>query len=93
MIRDIQQLYHIRQTNPQQALTTACKEFESLFVHQLLKTMGESMTDGFFGSGLASDFYKDMLFQSIADSVAQRGSLGIKDVLERSMQHSSSDKG
>jgi len=86
MIRGIAELHHIRETNPAKAVDLACKEFESIFAHQLLKTMGESMPDGLFGEGLASDIYKDMLFQSIARSMAESGALGIGDMLRQHMQ-------
>ena len=52
MIRGVQTLKHISQTDPRQALEGACKEFESIFAHQILKTMGESMPDGLFGLSL-----------------------------------------
>lgn len=93
MIRGIQELQHISETNPVKAGDMASKEFESIFAHQILKIMGESMPDGLFGSGLASDFYKDMLFQSIARSVAQSGSLGIGQAIQRHMEHLGGHKG
>lgn len=86
MIGNIEGLNHIRQTDPCKALENASKEFESVFAYQLLKTMGESMPDGLFGSDLASDFYKDMLFQSVAKSVSQTGSLGIGEIVRRRME-------
>jgi Rod binding domain-containing protein len=87
MIRGVEALKHISQSDPQKALEGACKEFESIFAHQILKTMGESMNDGFFGEGIASDFYKDMLFRSIASSVAESGSLRIGQIIERHMEN------
>ena len=87
MITGVEALKHISQTDPNKALEKACREFESIFAHQLLKTMGESMNEGFFGEGLASDFYKDMLFRSIASSMAESGSLGIGKVIERHMEN------
>ena len=87
MIRGVEALKHISQVDPAKALEGACKEFESIFAHQILKTMGESMTGGFFGEGLASDFYKDMLFRSIAGSMAESGSLRIGNIIERHMEN------
>lgn len=86
MIKGVQALSHMGETNPNKALEGACKEFESIFAHQILKTMGESMSDGIFGSGLASDFYKDMLFRSIADNVAESGSLGVGKIIQRRLE-------
>lgn len=93
MIRGIEALKHISETDKESALKGACKEFESIFAHQILKTMGESMPDGMFESGLASDFYKDMLFKSVADKVAETGSLGIGDIILRRLESLSANKG
>ena len=82
MINSIEGLSHMRQTDPQKALAMTGKEFESIFAYQILKTMGDSMSEGIFGSGLASDFYKDMFFQSVASSVAESGALGIGKIIE-----------
>ena len=87
MIRGVEALKHISQSDPHKALEGVCKEFESLFAHQILKTMGESMDEGFFGEGLASDFYKDMLFRTVANSVAESGSLRIGKIIERHMDN------
>jgi len=85
MIHSIEGLNHLRLSDPRQAVTAAGKEFESIFAYQILKTMGDSMSEGLFGSGLAADFYKDMLFQAVARNVAETGALGIGRILEGQM--------
>jgi Rod binding domain-containing protein len=86
MIKGVTELYHIKGTNPDKALDLACREFESIFAHQLLKTMGESMPEGLFEGGLASDIYKDLMFQSMAQAMAESGALGIGDTIRQHMQ-------
>lgn len=86
MINGIQGLYHLKATNPDKALDLACREFESIFAHQLMKVMGESMPDGLFGESHASDIYKDMLFQSVGEALADSGALGIGSMLKAHMQ-------
>jgi len=86
MIKGVTELYHIKNANPAKALDLASREFESIFAHQLLKTMGQSMPDGLFEEGLASDIYKDMLFQAMARVMAESGSLGIGEVVRQHMQ-------
>lgn len=86
MIQDISMLSHMNQTNPVKALDKVCREFETLFSHQLLKTMGESMPEGFFEGGLADDIFKDMFYMEVARNVADAGSLGIADILKRHIQ-------
>jgi len=86
MIQDISMLSHMNQTNPVKALDKVCREFETLFAHQLLKTMGESMPEGLFEEGLADDIFKDMFYMEVAHNVADSGSLGIADILKRHIQ-------
>jgi Rod binding domain-containing protein len=86
MIQDVTMLSHMNQTNPVKALEKVCKEFETLFAHQILKTMGESIPEGFMGEGLADDMYKDMLYTEMAHSVGESGSLGIANILKRHIQ-------
>ncbi|HHO75145.1 MAG TPA: hypothetical protein ENN05_01805 [Deltaproteobacteria bacterium] len=93
MINSIAALNHLRESDPHKALSMAGKEFESIFAYQILKTMGDSISEGLFGSGLASEFYKDMLFQSVARSVAETGALGIGKILEGHAEKLIDDKG
>jgi len=88
MIGSVTNLYHISHANPEKAMEKACKEFESIFTHQLLKTMGESIPGGIFEdeSGLAGNFYKDMLYMTIADSVSESGGFGLSEILMRKMK-------
>ena len=89
MIGSVSNLYHLRQSNPEKALEKACKEFEAIFAHQLLKTMGESISDdGLLEQGLADDMYRDMLYTSIAQSVSETGSLGISKILLKGLKAS-----
>jgi Rod binding domain-containing protein len=83
MIKGVTELYHLNETNPDKALDLAGREFESIFTHQLLKAMGESMPEGLFGDGLASDIYQDMLFQAMARAMADSGALGIGDAVSQ----------
>ncbi|MFY9399172.1 MAG: rod-binding protein [Desulfomonilia bacterium] len=86
MIRGVTELYHLKQTNPDKALDLAGWEFESIFAHQLLKVMGESMPEGLFGDGLSSDIYQDMLFQAMARALADSGALGIGEAVGQHMK-------
>lgn len=83
MISGVGELYHLKGTNPGKALDKACKEFESLFAYQLMKVMGGSIPDGgLFEKGLASDIYRDMLFQNVGRAVAETDALGIGSLLK-----------
>jgi peptidoglycan hydrolase FlgJ len=97
MISGVDQLYHLKATNRQAALDKVCKEFESLFAYQLLKVMGESIPEGgLFEKGLATDMYRDMLFQSVGQSVADSNALGIARMIrkhERALQAEQANSG
>jgi Rod binding domain-containing protein len=86
MIADVSLLFHMNQTNPVKALDKVCKEFETLFAHQILKTMAESIPEGMMEEGLADDMYKDMLYMEVARSVGESGALGIGEILKRHIQ-------
>ncbi len=93
MIRDVGMLAHMNRTDPVKALDKVCKEFETLFANQLLKTMKESMPEGFLEETMADDIYKDMFYQEIARSIGQSGALGIADILKRHIQQNFGEDG
>ena len=86
MIRDVSLMARMNHSDPVKALDKVCKEFETLFADQLLKTMAESVPDGFLEEGLADDIYKDMFYQEVARNIGETGSLGIADMLKRHIQ-------
>mgnify|MGYP000889123062 CR=1 FL=1 len=83
MIRDVTMIARMNQNDPAKALEKVCAEFETLFVHQLLKTMAESVPDGFLEDGLAGDIYKDMFYQEVARNIGSTGALGVRDTLRQ----------
>ena len=86
MIRDVTMIARMNQNDPAKALEKVCAEFETLFVHQLLKTMAESVPDGFLEDGLAGDIYKDMFYQEVARNIGSTGALGVRDTLRRYLE-------
>lgn len=86
MIDSISALYHLKASDPQKALVKSCKEFESIFAHQLLKSMAATLEDGFAGEGLAGNIYDDMLYMEIARKVTEGPGLGFAKVAERQLQ-------
>lgn len=88
MIDGIGALYHLKATDPGKALTKACREFETIFAHQILKTMGESLEEGFAGGGLAGDMYDDWFYMEMARAATQGRGLGLGSVIEKQLQGS-----
>ncbi len=57
-------------------------EFEAMFVSYLLKVMRETIEDsGLMEGGLGKDVYTELFDQEISKGIAQRGTLGISDIL------------
>lgn len=64
-----------------QELRKTTQEFESLFLHHLLKTMRTTVPKGdLFHGGQSEEIFTDMLDQEIAKATSKRG-IGIADVL------------
>lgn len=93
MIRDVTMIPRMNQKNPDRALEKVCSEFEALFAHQLLKTMAESVPDGFLDEGFAGDIFKDMFYQEVARNLGETGALGIRDTLRDYLRQRSGEDG
>lgn len=84
----LNRLRSLSQRDQKGALEQAAKQFESLFIHMLLKSARQaSFGDSLFGSN-QMDTYKDMFDQQLAVSMAQSGETGIGDMLVKQLQGS-----
>ena len=68
------------------SLRDVAREFEALLVGELTRQAakplpGESLLDG----GSAARMYREQFFQEVARLSAERGSLGVAEVLERQL--------
>lgn len=64
----------------------AAKQFEAVFVTQMLEPMFESVsTDGMFGGGHAESVYRSFLVQEIGEQIADQGGFGIAESVAREM--------
>ena len=80
-------------TQRRQELRQAAQAFEAVFVRQLLGSMRSAkLADDMFGSQ-ATDQFRDMADARLAETMSQRGTFGIADMLvaqferHRSVQH------
>lgn len=65
------------------------KDFESVFMEQMFKTMRESVQkSGLIDGGNAEDIYRSMLDSEYAKSMATQGSTGIASMIERQLLES-----
>ena len=73
-----------QQTGPEHEaeVKSAATQFEALMVQEMLKSMWASVPkDGMLSGGREAELYQDMFQQSLATTIAENQSLGIKDVL------------
>ena len=67
------------------SIKEVAQQFESLFVHMMLKSMRDaSLGEGIFDSK-QSEFYRDMYDQQMSIHFSERGGIGLADVLERQL--------
>lgn len=62
------------------AVEAAAKDFEAVFVGQMLKPMWEGIeADPMFGGGPGEDAFRDLLVQEYGKSMASTGNFGLSD--------------
>jgi len=67
-------------------LREAAKEFEALFLSQMLKVMRETVEEsGLTDKGPGQDVYTELFDTELARTLAGRGALGIADLLEKKL--------
>jgi len=74
---------------PEPGLLKAAKDFESIFVRQMLKSVEKTTAAG--GSAKATagqSTYGSMIVDTLSESISKGGGLGLADVIARSMMAS-----
>ncbi len=98
-ISELYRLMELSKRRPEAALKRACKEFEALLLHQILKGLDRTVPrSGLFREGLETKIYRDMFYQEVAREVSERGT-GLSELLYRELsqrlmlEKKSSEKG
>ena len=61
----------------------AAKEFESMFLTQMLRPMFDSIEKNeLFGGGYGEEVWKDLLVDQYGKILAERGNLGVSDAIK-----------
>jgi len=82
---DLRRLEAEAHRKPQKALKEACREFEALFLEQILKGLDRTiMRSGLFPEGLEIKIYRDLFYQELSKEISGHG-LGISDLLYREL--------
>lgn len=70
-------------------LKKACKDFESIFLSYMLKSMRKTVQkSGLLDSGLQGDIYQEMMDDEVCRAAAEMGSTGIGDLVYRQLSKS-----
>ncbi len=70
----------------QAGIEKTAKEFEAVFMAQMLKPMWEGLeVNGMFGGGAGEDVMKDLLVQEYGKAMAQGMNTGLSDDVTRAM--------
>jgi len=85
---DLQDLASLRaraRRDDPEALRAAARQFESLFIRMMLKSMREASLGDPLMEGEGSAFYRDLFDQQLALDMARQGGLGLADALVRQL--------
>jgi peptidoglycan hydrolase FlgJ len=66
-------------------LEQAARDFEAIFVNQLLKTMQPSQTGGIFPASPGRQLYQDLMNEELSKTIARGRGIGLADTLIRDM--------
>ncbi|MET0792548.1 MAG: rod-binding protein [Polyangiaceae bacterium] len=74
---------------PDPAMLKAAKDFESIFVRQMLKSVEKTTAAGMGTQAAAGQStYGSMVVDTLSDSISKGGGLGLADVIAKSMMAS-----
>jgi len=63
-------------------LLKVCREFESLFINQLFKSMRKTIQkSGWLDGGLKQEIFEDMLYEEYSKIIAHSGGIGLGDMV------------
>lgn len=83
--RGLDSLKRAARENPQEALKTAAKQFEAVFMQMLLKSMRDAVPEsGLLGGGSEEKMFTGMYDQELSQRLAGRG-MGIADMIVKQL--------
>ena len=75
----------------QRKLKKAVKDFEALFIYEMLKEMRQTTTQGPMEKGLGKDVYGSLFDMEVAKLMSERG-MGLGDMLLKQLQRRDQDR-
>ena len=69
-------------------LKKACMDLEALFIHQILKSMRQTLPkSGLIGGGSGEEIFQSLFDQELSRSLTQRNGMGLGQMIYRQMTH------
>lgn len=59
----------------------AAQKFEAFVLQTFIQDMMPKEAEGVFGSGVSGDFWRSLMAEKVAEQVAERGTIGIADIV------------
>lgn len=73
-------------TKDPEAIGKVAKEFEAVFLAQMLQPMFANISAGApFGGGLAEDMWRSMQVEQFGKAIAEQGGIGLADAVAKEM--------
>jgi flagellar protein FlgJ len=67
-------------------LFKVCREFEAIFIKQMLDVMRKTVVkNDFFHGGFTEEVFEDMLYDDYAKKMAENGHFGLSDMLYKQL--------
>ncbi len=83
ILTDINSLSGLSSNKPQRAREEACRQFESIFAYQMLKSMADTVpNDGILESDSGGELYKDLFYMEAAQAMTKGDGLGIARIIQ-----------
>ncbi len=75
--------YETPQGTSNERLRSVAEEFESIFIKQMLESMRSTLNEEnrLVDTGMAGDFYEDMLYDEYASIMSKTAGLGLADLI------------
>ncbi|MFP4179791.1 MAG: rod-binding protein [Spirochaetaceae bacterium] len=68
--------------NEDHRLKEVCKDFQSIFVKQMLDSMRKTVNkEGLMSGGHAEEIFEDMLYDEYAEQISNTADLGLDDIM------------
>jgi len=82
-------LHALKENKEKERLLKVCREFEALFIKQMLNSMKKTVDkSGLIERGMSEEIFEDLLYDEYAKKISETANLGISTLLYRQLSES-----